>query len=451
MGSSSNIDPRTFLAHLRQSGLISTDQLEGLRTRLPDNLSGRALARALVNGGLLTRFQAEQLLAGRTSGFFLGQYRILEQLGQGGMGRVYKAEHRTMGRVVALKVLAPTLVKTERAQELFLREVRAAALLVHPNIVTAFDAGQGGDRCYLVMEYVNGPNLEQLVRDKGPLPIGQACDFVRQAALGLQYAHQLGLVHRDVKPANLLLHRVEEGGRTCGVVKVSDFGLARLGDRGGDDPVGTILTRPNSVMGTPDYLSPEQARSLHKTDIRSDLYSLGCTFHYLLTGKVPFPGGTTLEKLLRHSSAPPTPVNELRPSVPAAVAALVARLMAKDPVARFQTPAELAEALEPFAVASAPSWSGVRRALPRTELSRAARLAGVLPVPDEPDAMAALTPTLREEESPTPLPEPEAARPSRRRAGQRQRRLKLALIWTIGILGGLVALGAAVALLLGAG
>ena len=251
------------------------------------------------------------------------------------MGRVFKAEHRTMGRVVALKVLAPDLLRTDRAQEMFLREVRAAAQLVHPNIVTAYDANEIDGRFFLVMEFVDGPNLEQLVRQQGPLPVGRACDYVRQIAHGLQCAHLLGMVHRDVKPANILVQRRGLNGDEVGLVKISDFGLARLHNPNAadkfDDHPGTILTKDNTVMGTPDYLSPEQARNLHKTDIRSDLYSLGCTFYFLLTGQVLFPGGSTLDKLIRHGTEKPPSVRDARPEVPEEVAAVLARLLAKHP------------------------------------------------------------------------------------------------------------------------
>ena len=207
--------------------------MAGVMGRLPETPRGRVVARALVEQGLLTKFQAELLLAGSTSGFLLGQYRILDQLGRGGMGRVFKAEHQTMNRVVALKVLSPHLLKTPKAQQMFQREVRAAARLVHPNIVTAYDANQIDDRYFLVMEFVDGPNLDQLVRERGPLPVGQACDFIRQAADGLQYAHELGMVHRDIKPANLLVQRSAGQpptfDRAC--VKILDFGLARLQSR----------------------------------------------------------------------------------------------------------------------------------------------------------------------------------------------------------------------------
>jgi eukaryotic-like serine/threonine-protein kinase len=355
------IDLQTFLANVRQSGLLTAEEIANVTKDLPISNRGRSIARILIEKGLLTRFQAERLLVGRTAGFLLGQYRVLDQIGRGGMGRVFKAEHRTMRRVVALKVLAPDLLRTDRARDLFLREVRAAAQLVHPNIVTAYDANEIDGRTFLVLEYVDGPNLEQLVRRQGPLPVGQACDYVRQTAHGLQCAHLQGMVHRDVKPANILVQRRGLNGDEVGVVKISDFGLARLhnpnaADEYSDHP-GTIMTKDNTVMGTPDYLSPEQARSLHNTDIRSDLYSVGCTFYFLLTGQVVFPGGNTLDKLIRHGAEKAPDVRDVRPETPAGVAAVVAKLLAKHPPDRYQTPAELAAALEPFAVSGPTPWA----------------------------------------------------------------------------------------------
>jgi serine/threonine protein kinase len=368
MSVSQNMDRQAFLANLRQSGLLTAEQLANAISSLPASaVSGRQVAKALFERGVLTRFQAELLLAGRTAGFLLGQYRILDQLGRGGMGRVFKAEHTTMHRIVALKVLANHLVKTEKAQQLFQREVRAAARLVHPNIVTAYDANQIDNRYYLVMEYVDGPNLDELVRERGPLPVNLACEFIRQAAAGLQYAHEQGMVHRDIKPANLLVGRAGSGY----IVKILDFGLARLHSRVQPDGKDSLLTHENAVMGTPDYLSPEQARNLSQVDIRSDLYSLGCTLYYLLSGQVPYPGGTTVEKLVRHNTEEPRPVEQLRPGIPPTVAAIVRRLMAKSPAARFQTPAELAAALAPFAstgsgpaAAAAPAPAAVAAAPP---------------------------------------------------------------------------------------
>lgn len=357
------MDRQTFLAHLRQSGLVTGEQMAKVVGRLPDTNRAQVLARALVEQGLLTRFQAELLLIGKSNGFHLGQYRILDHLGRGGMGRVFKAEHQTMNRIVAVKVLASHLVKTAKAQQMFMREVRAAARLIHPNIVTAYDANQIGDRHYLVMEYVDGPNLEELVRQRGPLPIGVACDFVRQAALGLQHAHELGMVHRDIKPANLLVQRpTSNAPNAYCVVKILDFGLARLatggpaGKPGGD----SIMAVENTVLGTPDYLSPEQARNLHNVDIRSDIYGLGCTFYYLLTGRVPFPGGTTLEKLVRHSTVEAPAVEGVRNDVTPPVSAVLKRMMAKNPAHRFQTPAEVAATLAPFAV-QGPAPTAVRQ------------------------------------------------------------------------------------------
>ncbi|HEY1380618.1 MAG TPA: serine/threonine-protein kinase [Gemmataceae bacterium] len=353
-------DRQTFLSRLEACGLVEPEVLRTVALRLPATQRGRVIARFLVDEGLLTRFQAENLLAGRTTGFVLGQYRILDEVGRGGMGRVFKAEHATMRRVVALKVLAAHLTRTERARQLFQREVRAAARLVHPHIVTAFDANQADDRCYLVLEFIDGPNLAALVRDHAPLSVGQACEFVRQAALGLQHAHALGMVHRDVKPSNLLVQPpVGETLAQGGVVKITDFGLARLGVSGGGDD-DSIRSGENVVMGTPDYLSPEQGRDLAAADIRSDLYSLGCTLYYLLTGEVPFPGGTPLEKLMRHATVDPEPVEQLRPVVPPGVAVLVRRLMAKDPKGRPQTPAELAEALDAFAEVRPVVWTPPR-------------------------------------------------------------------------------------------
>jgi serine/threonine-protein kinase len=356
-----HVDRQAFLAHLRQSGLLSAAELDEALADLPATNRGRVVARALVERGLLTRFQAERLLVGRTAGFLLGQYRILDELGKGGMGRVFKAEHLTMKRVVALKVLMPNLLRSDRARELFLREVRAIAQLVHPNVVTAYDAAEEAGRFYLVMEYVDGPNLEQLVRSRGPLSVGLACDYVRQTANGLQGAHALGMVHRDIKPANILVQRRGLQEHSPGLIKVSDFGLARLHSPQTNPEAahhaGTILTRENMVMGTPDYLSPEQARNLHGTDIRSDLYSLGCTFYFLLTGQVPYPGGTALEKLIRHSAEVPAPVTNFRDDVPPPVRAVLERLLAKAPAERFQTPAELAAALEPYAVSGPTPWA----------------------------------------------------------------------------------------------
>jgi serine/threonine protein kinase len=435
------IDRETFLAHVRESGLVSTDQLASVADQLPVTPRARLVARALVQHGLLTKFQAELLLAGRTRGFFVGRYRILDQLGQGGMGRVFKAVHETMNRVVALKLVSSGLVRTERARQMFQREVLAAGRLMHPNIVTAYDANEIGDRQYLVLEFVDGPNLEQLVRERGPLPIEVACDVIRQAAHGLQYASEIGMVHRDIKPGNLLVQKTD-GGR---LVKILDFGLARFHDPSPDIPggAGTILVRENTVTGTPDFVSPEQARSVHDVDIRSDLYSLGCTFYYLLTGKVPFPGGSVVKKLVRHATEEPLPVEQLRPEVPPALGGIIRKLMAKDPGDRFQTPAALATALEPFTSSGAAEWVVPDHAETVVE-----------PLDNAADADPALSPTLPGPgddavpfgELPVNLATPLSidSMPSLhlRRAVQseHQRRLKIAVFVAIGIVCAVLAL-----------
>jgi serine/threonine protein kinase len=358
------MDSDTFLEHLRQSGLVTEKDLDAALERVPITERGRTVARALVQLGLLTKFQAELLLVGRTSGFVLGQYRILDQLGLGGMGRVFKAEHLTMGRTVAIKVLAPQHTRTEKARQLFMREVRASGKLMHPNIVTAHDANEVDGRHYLVMEYIDGPNLDQLVRERGSLPMGLACDIIRQAASGLQCAFEHGMVHRDIKPSNLLLQRTGTMLTSGYLVKILDFGLARLGDVGEGARAASGSSGKHTIMGTPDYLSPEQARDLHLVDIRSDLYSLGCTFYFLLTGQVPFPGGTPVEKLLRHNNEEVVPVEQMRPDLPQVVADIVHCLLAKDPAHRYQTPAELVLDLVPHAAPMPSAWANARNTSP---------------------------------------------------------------------------------------
>jgi Leucine-rich repeat (LRR) protein len=278
------------------------------------------------------------------------KYRVLGLVGQGGMGAVYRAVHRRMDRLVALKVVHPRLMRKPAAVQRFHQEVRAAARLHHPNIVTAHDADQAGGVHFLVMEYVEGISLADLVRRRGPLPVRQAAEFIRQAALGLQHAHERKMVHRDVKPQNLMLQRAAESS-SC-VVKILDFGLARL-PLEADRPVAAggsagPLTGVGAVMGTADYIAPEQAADPRAADIRSDIYSLGCTLFHLLTGRPPFPEGGVSEKLARHARSPLPEVRALRPDVPAGLSAVLARMTAKDPADRYATPAEVAGALTAF-------------------------------------------------------------------------------------------------------
>jgi serine/threonine protein kinase len=335
------MDRDAFIRHLRRSGLLPGPALDEA-ARLPVDESAGGIARALVDRGLLTRFQARRILAGKAGRLLLGQYKLLEQLGRGATGRVYKAVHTTMDRVVAIKVILASILKDRPAVELFNREVRAAARLHHPNVVTAYDADEVKGVRFLVMEYVNGPSLQQLVKDRGPLPIELACDLMGQAVAALCFANDQGVVHRDIKPANLLIAD-PDGPRPQ--VKVVDFGLARVRTVGLPHAIDTIPVDPGMVFGTVDYISPEQAQDVHDVDVRSDMYSLGCTFYYALTGRVPFPGGNPMEKLLKQLLNEPRPLRELRPDIPAGLEAVIRRMTAKAKGDRFQGPAELAREL----------------------------------------------------------------------------------------------------------
>jgi WD40 repeat protein/tRNA A-37 threonylcarbamoyl transferase component Bud32 len=275
-------------------------------------------------------------------------YEILEELGAGGMGVVYKARQIDRDRLVALKVIRHERLNNADVVNRFRREAQAAARLSHPNVVAVYESDRVGDTHFLAMEYVPGVTLQKLVEQVGPLPVSKACDFVRQVAIGLQHASEQALVHRDIKPANVMV--VVPMGELMPfrpVVKILDMGVARLYHLAHSPEESlTTLTRDGAVIGTPDFIAPEQLEDPHGADIRADLYSLGCTFYYLLTGVVPFPGGTLISKLDRQRRDMPPSVEQLRPDVPAAVVAVVRRLMAKKPTERYRTPGELAAALD---------------------------------------------------------------------------------------------------------
>jgi serine/threonine-protein kinase len=333
---------------IRENHLLNPAQLDEFTSELQARYANPAtLAAELVKRGWLTSYQAEHLLQGHGQELVVGSYLILDCLDEGGMGRVFKARHLRLDRVVALKLIRPERLGHPHAVRRFQREARAAARLSHPNIVTVFDTDQVGPNHFIAMEYVEGVSLEKMLKRHGRLPAGQACSYISQAALGLQHAHERGLVHRDVKPGNLL---VAVGGVQ---VKILDMGLARMAEGTDSDPASGELTETGVMMGTPDYVAPEQAIDTHRADIRADIYSLGCTLYHLLTGELPFPSESRLKKLLAHQQAEPEPVEKLRPDLPKGLGEVVRRMMAKRPEDRYQTPAEAAAALAPFSTPEA--------------------------------------------------------------------------------------------------
>ncbi len=280
------------------------------------------------------------------------RYQLLRLLGSGGMGSVYLAEHRVLGRPVALKVINPELLSDPGALERFRSEARAAACLNHPNVVTVYDAETAGDGHFLVMEYVAGTDLARLVAGSGPLPVEAACDYVAQAALGLEHAHRHGMVHRDITPRNLML-------TDNGAVKVLDFGLAYFVS---EAKTGTRPAAQDVLLGSIDYMAPEQAADPHSADIRADVYSLGCTLYFLLVGQPPFPHGQLAEKIRSHAQRPPPALGEARGDVPLGLSRVLERMLAKLPADRYQTPSEVAAALSPWSGRSVamPSAAGVK-------------------------------------------------------------------------------------------
>jgi RND family efflux transporter MFP subunit len=316
------------------------------------------------------------------------RYRLTELLGAGGMGAVFKAEHLLMKRTVAVKVIDRALFTDPAMAGRFGREMEAAGKLTHPNIVHAYDAEGVGDTHFLAMEYVEGVSLAKLLTQRGPLPVAEACSYIRQAAFGLQHAHERGMVHRDIKPQNLMV-------TSDGQVKILDFGLARfvleaapagalLASTTDDAAVIALqdtrlepLTQAGTVMGTPAYIAPEQARDPHTADIRADIYSLGCTLYDLLTGRPPFPEGTAGRQVISHLREAPRSLTELRPEVPRELAQVVEKMLAKDPARRYQAPAAVAAALAPWAKGAAVAESRSRR---RRRVAIAAAVAVALTV-----------------------------------------------------------------------
>jgi len=332
-----------FITAIESTGLLDAARMAELRSlvpQFPDD--AQSLAREIVNRGWFTAFQIKAIWKGESRELFIGPFVLLEKIGEGGMGEVFKARHRHMGRDVALKVIRREKLASPEAVRRFRQEMEAAARLSHPNVVMAYDADADGERHFVAMEFVDGLTITRLVRERGPLPIREACDYARQTALGLQHASEQGVVHRDIKPSNLLV------ATRTNQVKILDMGLAWVDSPSANGFDQSRITQEGLLVGTPDFIAPEQARNARKADIRADIYALGGTLFFMLTGQVPYPGGTSTEKLVRHATEPIPDVTRYRQDVPTMLLAIMAKLLAKKPEDRFQTPSEVAIALEPF-------------------------------------------------------------------------------------------------------
>ena len=336
------ISLRDFIEFTVESGLISDNKLSKFRKSLTSeqNRSVELLAKALVKKGLLTKFQAKRILKGQHHGLVLSNNALLEKIGEGGMGTVFRAQHQTMKRIVAVKVLNDKATQDDYNTRRFLREVQAAAQLIHPNIVAAFDAAEEDGRHFLVMEFVDGVDLQSYVDQHGPFAAEKAVDIILQTARGLQYAHKKKIIHRDIKPANLLLG-------SDGIIKILDMGLARFDQVQGleDDVSDDSLTSENQIVGTVDFMAPEQADDSKRVDSQCDMYSLGCTFYFLLTGEPPFFRSTLLNTLIAHRADPIPSVSAKIADISPEIDRLISKMLHKDPRKRIGSMQEVIDKL----------------------------------------------------------------------------------------------------------
>jgi eukaryotic-like serine/threonine-protein kinase len=333
--------PPDLLPVIRKSGVLTDRQYSDVKAKVLNGeypYDPKELAKRLVEDKILTEYQTRRFLANKPHGLTVARYVILDRIGSGSMGRVYKAQHQLMGRTVALKIIAPQIVTNTRVISRFQREMKLVGRLDHPNVVRAFDADQIGEVLYIVMEYVPGHSLGQLFRSRGPMPAQNVVNYASQAARGLAHAHAQAIVHRDVKPSNLLLN--DES-----VIKVLDLGLGVLMEGDGDT---AFATADGVAVGTIDYMSPEQACG-KEVDGRSDLYSLGCAMYHLITGRLPFPGDSPVERLGKRISGRPVPILDVKPELPRVLVDVMDRLLASKPHERYQTADEAAEALASLA------------------------------------------------------------------------------------------------------
>jgi serine/threonine-protein kinase len=326
-----------LLPVIRASGLLTERQLAEIKAKILQGeypMASVELAEALVRDKVLTTFQARRFLSNRPLGLVVGRYVILDRIGSGSMGRVYKAHHAMMDRTVALKIIAPEIASNERVVARFQREMKLVGRLDHPNVVRAFDADQLHKVLFIVMEYVPGRSLGEMIKKK-PIPAGEMIEYAFQAALGLAHAHEQGIVHRDIKPSNILLTDDRK-------IKILDLGLGVLMEA---DSAATFATADGIAVGTVDYMSPEQACG-REVDGRSDLYGLGCSMYHLMTSRLPFPGSSPIERLGKRISGRHVPITEHLPDLPSSFVRVIDRLLAHKPNDRFPTAADAADALQ---------------------------------------------------------------------------------------------------------
>lgn len=345
------VDSDRFVELIRLSRTVDEPVLDKALAEADEDtkLSSDALARHFIGRGMLTQWQADNLLNGKHKGFRLGNYRLKRKLGRGGMSTVYLAEHALMKREAAIKVLPRKRVEDSSYLARFHREAQAAAALDHPNIVRIYDVAADGNTHFIAMEFIDGQDLQTRVAADGRLDCDLAADYIAQSAVGLQHAHDIGLIHRDIKPANLLANEK-------GIIKILDMGLAKFDED--EDATSLTVDHNENVLGTVDYLSPEQAVDSHNVDHRADLYSLGCTLYFLLVGNAPFPDGSLAQRLLKHQKSKPAPLLDKRGDIPPELVLICNKMMAKDPEKRSQSAMEIAEELTEYLAARGKAVTG---------------------------------------------------------------------------------------------
>ncbi len=389
----------TLFEWLVQNQFLDANQAQVLQPLLPNYADAQTFARDLLQRDWLTPFQANQILTGKGEQLILGTYRLMQRIGEGSMGQVYKAWNTRMHRIVAVKTILKEHVASTKAMERFRREMETAAQLDHPHIVHVRDADEIDGRPFLVMDFVPGENLSSIVKTKGPLPVHLAADYIRQAAAGLHHAFERGIVHRDIKPGNLLLTKVTPPQQPS--VQILDFGLARF--QAEQTPMDSRLTQFGNILGTIDYIAPEQAEDARVADVRSDIFSLGCSFYFLLTGKPPYPGSTPVEKISSRLVGDTPSVRELRPEVAPALDAVLRKMMARRSADRYQSPMEVALALQGF---NDPRQATLAVAAPSASPSPPMAMPTAAPVQAVPHAMpvaAVVPPVVNQAPAPAPM------------------------------------------------